>query len=46
MLPRPFSGFDDEQLAAFMNDAEDTVSNGGTAMMAYAQMQFTDMAAR
>lgn len=44
LLPKPFSGFDDEQLAAFINDTEDTVSNGGTAMMAYAQMQFTDMA--
>ena len=44
LLPRPFSGFDDEQLAAFMNDANDSISNGGTAMMAYAQMQFTDMA--
>ena len=43
LLPKPFSGFDDEQLAAFINDAEDTVSNGGTAMMAYAQMQYTDM---
>ena len=44
LLPKPFIGFDDEQLATFMNDAEDKVSNGGTAMMAYAQMQFTDMA--
>lgn len=44
LLPKPFIGFDDDQLADFMNDADDKVSNGGTAMMAYAQMQYTDMA--
>ncbi len=44
LLPKPFSGFDDEQLEAFVNGAEYKLGNGGTAMMAYAQMQFTDMA--
>lgn len=42
-LPHPFEGFDDEQLASFMHDADEKVSNGGTAMMVYAKMQFTEM---
>jgi len=43
LLPKPFAGLDDEQLASFMSEADDTVSNGGTAMMAYAMLQYTDM---
>lgn len=43
ILPRPFAGFDDEQLAEFMSDADDSISDGGTAMMAYAMLQYTEM---
>lgn len=43
LLPKPFDGFDDEQLSSFMSDGGDAINNGGTAMMAYSLLQFSEM---
>jgi hypothetical protein len=42
-LPMPFEGYSDGQLSDFFVDADDKISNGGTAMMVYAKMQYTEM---
>ena len=42
-LPMPFEGYTDNQLMDFFVNADDKVSNGGTAMMVYAKMQYTEM---
>ena len=42
-LPMPFAGFTDNQLIDFFVNSEDKISNGGTAMMVYAKMQYTEM---
>jgi hypothetical protein len=42
-LPMPFEGYSDSQLSDFFVDADDKISNGGTAMMVYAKMQYTEM---
>ena len=42
-LPLPFEGFTDEELADFFLSNDNNISNGGTAMMVYAKMQFTEM---
>jgi hypothetical protein len=43
LLPKPFEGYDDDTLTQFLYDQEVSVSNGGTAMMVYAQLQFTNV---
>ena len=42
-LPMPFEGYNDDQLMDFFVNADDKISNGGTAMMVYAKMQYTEM---
>lgn len=42
-LPMPFEGYTDEQLMDFFVNSDDKISNGGTAMMVYAKMQYTEM---
>jgi hypothetical protein len=42
-LPMPFEGYSDSQLSDFFVDTDDKISNGGTAMMVYAKMQYTEM---
>ena len=42
-LPMPFEGYNDNQLMDFFVNADDKISNGGTAMMVYAKMQYSEM---
>jgi hypothetical protein len=42
-LPMPFEGYNDDQLMDFFINADDKISNGGTAMMVYAKMQYSEM---
>jgi hypothetical protein len=43
VLPKPFEGYDEETIEEFFHDEEREVANGGTAMMVYAQLQYTEV---
>lgn len=42
-LPMPFEGYNDDQLMDFFVSSDDKISNGGTAMMVYSKMQYSEM---
>ena len=42
-LPSIFDGVEKEQLDSFVGNITDGISDGGTAMMAYAKMQFSEV---